>query len=65
MEEMQAARIEIRMARGRLCVYAIGRTGRGQRFVKGFRELQCKSLGDQNFKAEMSQAVTELLDSDA
>jgi hypothetical protein len=65
MEQMQTAKIVVRMSRGKLCVYATGRTGRGQRFIKAVRELNVTSISDKNFKAEMSQAVTELLESGA
>lgn len=62
---MQAAAIYIRRSRGGLVVAAIGRTDRGQSYIKGSRNLKVKSMGDKDFKGQMKTAVDELLGSDA
>lgn len=62
---MEAATIIVRKARGGLVVQATGRTGKGQRFIKGSEVLKVKSIADKNFKAEMAAAVEKLLNSDA
>lgn len=58
---MDAATIEVRKAKGMVIVYVTGRTGRGQRFIKASKALGVSGIGDKNFKAEMTQAVVEML----
>ena len=62
---MQAATIIVRRSRGKLTVFATGRTGRGQSFIKGSVPLEAKSMTDKNFKREMVAAVEQLLNSEA
>ena len=61
---MEAATIIVRKTRGGLVVQATGRTGKGQKFIKGQEGLKVKSISDKNFKAEMAAAVEKLLSSD-
>jgi hypothetical protein len=58
---MKAATVEVKQYHGRVIVYTTGRTGRGQSFIKDKRILGCKSMADKKFKAEMAQAVVEML----
>lgn len=60
---MNAAQVVVKMRQDKLTVQVIGRTAKGQKFVKGEKVLAVKSLADPEFKAEMSKAVNELLGS--
>ena len=60
---MEAAKIEARMAKGTVVIYATGRTGRGQSYVKAYRALKVHRIGDKSFKEEMTRAVEEMLGS--
>lgn len=62
---MQAATVEIKGSSGHLSVLAIGRTGRGQRYIKAVKGMAATSMRDKNFKTEMAQAVKALLESEA
>ncbi len=62
---MQAAAVEIKEAGGKLFVLAIGRTTRGQRYIKDAKAISVQSMRDKKFKTEMAQAVKELLESEA
>jgi hypothetical protein len=62
---MEAATLEIRRSRGDLVVIATGRTGRGQRYVKGVEPIKAKETSDPDFKSEMSAAVNKLLEREA
>lgn len=61
----RAAQIEVRRERGKVTVLAVGRTGRGVKYIKGRKTLACPSIGDKNFKGEMATAVKELLENEA
>lgn len=62
---MQAVTVEIKSANGHLSVLALGRTGRGQRYIKAVKGMGATSMHDKNFKTEMAGAVKELLGSEA
>lgn len=62
---METATIVIRRARGVIVVQALGRTERGQSFIKGKSALKVKSITDPLFKGEMSTAVALLLGSES
>lgn len=64
-KSMQAAQIGIKMQRGKVTVFAFGRTERGQKFIKGYVPLKVSSIGDPKFKKEMAAAVASLLGSAA
>jgi hypothetical protein len=62
---MEAATVEIRRSRGDLVVTATGRTGKGQRYVKGVEVIKAQSTSDPNFKSELSAAVNKLFEREA
>lgn len=62
---MKASSIEIKKSHGKLVVLAIGRTGKGRRYIKETRVLDVPSVADKKFKAAMAQAVVEMLGSEA
>jgi len=58
---MEAAQIEVRVEKGKVLVQAIGRTPKGQRFIKAQEVLTVSSIADKNFKGEMTAAVDKIL----
>ncbi len=62
---MKAATIEIRQTRGHIAVVATGRTPSGQRYIKDTITLDVQVISDPKFKAQMADAVLELLESEA
>lgn len=54
------ATVEVRSSRGVLVVQALGRTNRGQKFIKGIVPLGVKSTTDPTFKSHLETAVAEL-----
>lgn len=60
-QPMEATGINIKKSRGRMVVQALGRTPRGQKYVKGSKVLNATSIADPKFKEEMAAAVDELL----
>lgn len=62
---MQAAQIAVRLVRGHMVVYAMGRTPRGQSYIKGQKALNATGVRDPDFRREMDEAVKELLGSEA
>lgn len=63
--KMEAAQIAVRKVRGHMVVIAIGRTPRGQSYIKGQKVLAATGVRDPDFKREMDAAVKELLGSEA
>lgn len=53
--------IHARVRKGKVIVTGMGRTPRGQRFIKSEVNLEAKNMRDKNFKAELATAVEELL----
>lgn len=62
---MQAYAIYIKRSRGGLVVAAVGRTDRGQSYLKGSRKLKAKTIGDPDYKQQVKAAVDELIGNDA
>lgn len=62
---MQAAQIAVKKERGHMVVIALGRTPRGQSYIKGRKVLVAQGVRDPDFKREMDAAVKELLGSEA
>lgn len=56
------ASLRFRKVRGSMEVQTLGRTARGQKYVKGTIKLKAKNPADPEFKNELAAAVTELLD---
>lgn len=62
---MEAASVEIRKTKGHMVVQIIGRTQRGQKYLKAQEVLGAKRITDKEFKQEMTDAVEQLLGRDA
>lgn len=54
--------VEVRRMRGKIVVNGLGRTPRGQKFIRKTIELDVKSLDDPNFKDQLKTAIEEMLD---
>lgn len=54
------ASVEVRKTKKGLEVLAMGRTPRGQKYVKAKKALEAKSPSDPKFKAELDSAIKEL-----
>ena len=52
--------VEVRKRHGVMVVVALGRTPRGQKYIKKELKLKAKSSQDPKFKAELATAVAEL-----
>lgn len=61
----EAARFEVKRSRGGLVVRAIGRTERGQKYIKKSIPIAARTIADQKFKSEMAAAIAQMFDSDA
>lgn len=55
------ATIEVKVTRKRVHVLGLGRTNRGQKFIRDNKELEVSSIASKNFKEEMAAAVKEIL----
>lgn len=57
--------IEVKMERGELKLRGIGRTMRGQAYIKETVGIGTKRIRDHDFKSKMSDAVSKLFESEA
>lgn len=57
--------IQVKMSRGGLVLSGMGRTGRGQRYVKRTVKLESEHMSSKKFKSELPGAVAKLFDSEA
>lgn len=55
------ATIQVKRQRGIVTVQGLGRTNRGQKFIKGNTGLSAVSFADPKFKGELLVAVKEML----
>lgn len=55
------ATIHVRRRRKKVSVIGMGRSPRGQKFVRQIIELQVESLDDPKFKEQMQAAVEQML----
>lgn len=53
--------LRFKKERGRMVVQTLGRTARGQRYIKETIEIEAAGPGDPKFKGELSAAVIQLL----
>lgn len=53
--------VEVKRQRGKLVVQGLGKTPRGQKFIRETTELKASKLTSPEFKAEMAAAVKEML----
>lgn len=52
--------VEVKRSRGKMVVQGLGKTPRGQNFIKQRKELSAKTPADPAFKSELKTAVTEM-----
>lgn len=52
--------LEIKRQHGKLVVVALGKTPRGQNFIKDYVPLTVEKLGDPKFKTELAAAVSKM-----
>lgn len=52
--------VEVRSSHGKLVVQGLGRTPRGQKFIRNKEALGVKSPGDPLFKSELAAAVRKM-----
>lgn len=55
------ATLEVRRMRGKLVLIGVGRTDRGQRFIKGQEEIDSTRIGSESFKGQLASAATKLV----
>ncbi len=53
--------IQVKRERGVLVVQGLGRTPRGQKYIKATIPIAAPKMSDKNFKSEMTAAVTEMM----
>ncbi len=56
----QYASVRVRKERGKMTVQGIGKTNKGQTYVKKAIQLEATSMADPQFKAQMRAAVEKL-----
>ncbi|MCK5317996.1 MAG: hypothetical protein KAJ55_08780 [Anaerolineales bacterium] len=52
--------LEVRRMRGNLVLIGLGRTERGQRYIKGQAPIASKDISSTNFKAQLAVAMAKL-----
>lgn len=55
------ADIHVKVQRKKLTVMGMGKTNRGQRYIRASKDLAVEKMSDEKFKAELATAVTELI----
>lgn len=53
--------IQVKRERGKLVVQGLGRTPRGQKYIKATIPIPAPTMAAKEFKAELTQAVTEMM----
>lgn len=54
--------IEVKKMRGKMAVIGLGKTPRGQNYIKKIEETSSTSPADPKFKEELATAVAKLFD---
>lgn len=57
--------IQVKRMRGRVVLMGMGKTGRGQRYIKRTVEIDVQNMRSKNFKGQLATAVDKLFNSDA
>lgn len=57
--------IQVKEMRRQVVVIGMGKTGRGQRYIKKTVAIGVQNMRSKNFKGAMASAVAELFDSEA
>lgn len=52
--------VQVKRSKGILVVQGLGKTPRGQKFIRGLVPLKVKSMSDPEFKSELAAAVEKL-----
>lgn len=52
--------VQVKRERGKLVVQGLGKTPRGQKFIKDTVELDAAHMSDPAFKSDLAKAVTEI-----
>ena len=52
--------IQVKRMRGKLVVIGMGKTGRGQAYIKRSVPIAAKRMTDPNYKSDLAAAVAEL-----
>ena len=52
--------VEVKRTRGKMTIIGLGRTGRGQRYIKKVVPTEATTPTDPKFKAEQATAVAKL-----
>lgn len=53
--------VEVRKQHGKIIVQGLGKTARGQRYIKTTVPIDAESMSDRKFKQELAAAVDEIL----
>jgi hypothetical protein len=56
------ASVEVRMERGKLVLNGMGRTNRGQKYIKKQAPIDAKQMGDENYKPALKTALAKLFE---
>lgn len=54
--------VQVRRQRGVLTVILFGRTGRGVKYIVGQQPIKAASTSDKEYKSEVAEATTKLLE---
>ena len=54
------AAVQVKRSQGILVVQGLGKTPRGQKFLRGVVPLQVKSMSDPEFKSQLAAAIEKL-----
>ena len=57
--------IQVKRMRGKVVLIGMGKTGRGQRYIKKTVAIDVKNMRSKDFKGQLATAVTKLYDSEA
>lgn len=57
--------IQVKKMRGELVLIGMGKTGRGQTYIKRRVPIDCQNIRSKSFKGQLGSAVTKLYDSEA
>lgn len=57
--------IQVKRMRGEVVLMGMGKTGRGQRYIKKTVAIDVKNMRSKNFKGQLKTAVDKLFNSEA
>ena len=53
--------LHVRKQHGKLTLLGMGRTNRGQKYIKATEEFEVSSMADKKFKSELSAKIEQML----